>query len=233
MESFFFSSGTESAVKTWQATVCVREDGVMTPQLLALLFCDGSPSGDSAVKQEAEKKKKLTASPDSVSSNSSSSSSRAPAATRERPEIERYARTDIESSKNNPKRVFLLGENWWEEPGRISRDSRGGAAASAQGQTAAAAEEKNGGFGQLIQTVEKAKKLTVVCTEHCFQCRGEGNTVCMECEGTGDLNIEEQFLLWAGEDAKCLYCDGTGAVACDECRGSSWEKVMHRMDFHS
>ncbi|KAL5215393.1 hypothetical protein ABZP36_006794 [Zizania latifolia] len=38
MEFSSFSSGTERAVKTWQATVGISEDGVMTSDLLDILF---------------------------------------------------------------------------------------------------------------------------------------------------------------------------------------------------
>lgn len=40
-----------------------------------------------------------------------------------------------------------------------------------------------------------------------------------ECEGTGDLNVEEQFLEWVEENAKCPYCEGSGSVSCDVCLG--------------
>ncbi|XP_019089770.1 PREDICTED: golgin subfamily A member 6-like protein 22 isoform X2 [Camelina sativa] len=46
MEFSSFSSGTASAVKTWQASLGVREDGVMTEELLQKLFMDEDTETD-------------------------------------------------------------------------------------------------------------------------------------------------------------------------------------------
>jgi peptidoglycan hydrolase-like protein with peptidoglycan-binding domain len=55
MEFSSFSSGTASAVKTWQASLGVREDGVMTAELLQRLFMDEDVETD---KDEASTMKK-------------------------------------------------------------------------------------------------------------------------------------------------------------------------------
>ncbi|XP_019087712.1 PREDICTED: golgin subfamily A member 6-like protein 22 isoform X3 [Camelina sativa] len=55
MEFSSFSSGTASAVKTWQASLGFREDGVMTTELLQRLFMDEDTETD---KDEANTIKK-------------------------------------------------------------------------------------------------------------------------------------------------------------------------------
>jgi len=62
----------------------------------------------------------------------------------------------------------------------------------------------------------KGLKLAVA---KCYQCRGEGRVTCLECEGTGELNIEGSLPIGSDEGARCLYCEGFGAVACDVCDG--------------
>lgn len=180
LENDFFSEVTESAVKTWQATINVRENGVMSSELLAILYGEEDISSlpKLAVPQV---------------SATSPSGNWAPAATREKREIERYARTDLEEGYSGRRRVYLLGENRWEEPDRMP----------AKGATAASVEAN-----------------AALRKKACHGCRGEGSVVCLECEGTGDLNVEDQFLDWAGEEAKCLYCDGKGSTPCDSCGGS-------------
>jgi len=103
---------------------------------------------------------------------------------------------DVEDTQESEvaanRRVFLLGENRWEEPGRL----RPRAATSNGAQSAAPSSE-----------------------EKCFSCKGEGMCMCTECEGTGELNVEDQFLDWVEEGAKCPYCEGSGATPCDVCLG--------------
>ncbi|WJX89190.1 Protein disulfide isomerase pTAC5, chloroplastic [Trifolium repens] len=40
MEFSSFSSGTERVVKTWQVSLCVAEDGIMTSELLKKLYLE-------------------------------------------------------------------------------------------------------------------------------------------------------------------------------------------------
>eukprot|EP00897_Mesotaenium_endlicherianum_P007409 jgi/Mesen1/6697/ME000343S05873 len=119
------------------------------------------------------------------------------APTHDRPEAERYSRSGIEAGDSSTShRVFLLGENRWEDPDRME-GLRSDAASLAAGRQVTPAAPK------------------------CHACRGEGHVVCMECEGTGQLNVEEQFLDWVDEEEqKCVYCEGRGAVPCDLCDGS-------------
>ncbi|KAL0414101.1 UNVERIFIED_CONTAM: protein disulfide isomerase pTAC5, chloroplastic [Sesamum radiatum] len=88
-------------------------------------------------------------------------------------------------------RVFLLGENRWEEPSRLSGNSK--------------------------RTVTKSTSGNVATK--CLSCRGEGRLLCMECDGTGEPNVEPQFLEWVDEGSKCPYCEGLGYVTCDVCGG--------------
>ncbi|KAH7439998.1 hypothetical protein KP509_04G086900 [Ceratopteris richardii] len=93
------------------------------------------------------------------------------------------------SGETSRPRVYLLGENRWEEPDRLASKNMNSVASRELG-------------------------------EQCFSCKGQGRTMCTECEGTGELNVEEQFLEWAEEGAKCPYCEGNGVIDCDVCAGS-------------
>lgn len=177
-----FSSGTERAVKTWQSSIGAREDGIMTAELLEQLFMEqkfGS-SGPGKTKNKENKsagpKKSENGAP--ISSTTSIS------------EVQKTEEGASEFSKS--PRVFLLGENRWEEPSRLSGSS------------------KRTGTGSINATVVK-----------CLACRGEGRVLCMECDGTGEPNVEPQFLEWVDEGTKCPYCEGLGFMTCDECEGAS------------
>ncbi|XP_061989251.1 protein disulfide isomerase pTAC5, chloroplastic isoform X2 [Rosa rugosa] len=136
MEFSNFSSGTERAVKTWQASIGLPEDGIMTEELLERLF-DPQTEGAVETKEDAN---------------------------------------------------GAAGENRWEEPSRLNKKK---------------GSETN----------------TTGTTTTCLTCRGEGRLLCTECDGTGEPNIEEQFLEWIDEGAKCPYCEGLGFTACDVCGG--------------
>ncbi|KAL6192247.1 hypothetical protein ACLB2K_038632 [Fragaria x ananassa] len=137
MEFSNFSSGTERAVKTWQASIGLPEDGIMTEELLERLFND--PQADGAVESKEDAN-------------------------------------------------GAAGENRWEEPSRLNKNK-----------------------GSETNTTGTATK--------CLTCRGEGRLLCTECDGTGEPNIEEQFLEWIDEGAKCPYCEGLGFTVCDVCEG--------------
>ncbi|BBG99018.1 plastid transcriptionally active 5 [Prunus dulcis] len=93
--------------------------------------------------------------------------------------------TKVEVSEH---RVFLLGENRWEDSSRLSRN------------------QKKVGESKTMNT-----------TTRCLTCREEGRLLCTECDGTGEPNIEEQqFLDWVEEGAKCPYCEGHGFTICDK-----------------
>jgi uncharacterized Zn-finger protein len=115
-------------------------------------------------------------------------------------EIDKYERSDAQKTgTGSSRRVYLLGENRWEEPGRVQKKQE---------------EERRIKLGQ-------PTRMKVVATT-CFVCRGVGTMLCTDCEGTGDLNVEEQFLEWLDEEeAKCPYCDGCGTVECDVCFAAS------------
>ncbi|KAL9244985.1 hypothetical protein vseg_018696 [Gypsophila vaccaria] len=169
MEYSSFSEGTSRAVKTWQASIGIREDGVMTAELLERLY----------------------ASPEFQSSESSLTAAirkidEANGAVLEVREVqETVAEKGITDVPHN--RVFLLGENRWEEPSRLN----------------------------------KSKGNTQVSGTRCLTCKGAGRLLCMECDGTGEPNLEEQFLDWVEEGAKCPYCEGVGFNVCDVCDGKS------------
>ncbi|PKU76957.1 hypothetical protein MA16_Dca001563 [Dendrobium catenatum] len=88
-------------------------------------------------------------------------------------------------------RVFLLGENRWEEPSRLKGRNKPSEGSKASSST------------------------------RCLTCRGEGRLMCSECDGSGEPNIEPQFLEWVDEGAKCPYCEGLGYIICDVCEGKN------------
>ncbi|XP_073134582.1 protein disulfide isomerase pTAC5, chloroplastic isoform X2 [Henckelia pumila] len=179
-----FSSGTERAVKTWQSSIGAREDGVMTAELLEQLFMEqkfgssGPAATKSKEKKSASPKKSVNGSP--ISSTTGIS------------EVQKTGEGASEASYS-PGRVFLLGENRWEEPSRLSGSSK-----------------------RTVPIKTGSSNATVV---KCLACYGEGRVLCMECDGTGEPNIEPQFLEWVDEGTKCPYCEGLGFTTCDVCGG--------------
>lgn len=177
MEFSSFSSGTERAVKTWQASIGIREDGIMTIELLDQLYASQQlkSSSSSTLPTNADIPKD--------EANGASISVREVQQT-----VVKKGPTDVDISEH---RVFLLGENRWEEPSRLNKGND---------------KLKSGVKGQ-----SPAPK--------CLVCRGEGRLLCMECDGTGDPNVEEQFLDWVDGEPKCPYCEGLGYNVCDTCEG--------------
>ncbi|KAL8481151.1 hypothetical protein ACS0TY_027082 [Phlomoides rotata] len=160
-----FSSGTERAVKTWQATLGSPADGIMTTDLLERLF--GTKN------QETNPEKSTNGAP--------------VASITDMTDVQQTIVT--EEGEVSHHRVFLLGENRWEDPSRLSGGSR-------------------------------SKSTTVGKTRtKCISCRGEGRVLCMECDGTGEPNVEPQFMEWVDEGSKCAYCEGLGFTTCDVCGG--------------
>lgn len=184
MEFSSFSSGTERAVKTWQASSDLREDGIMTSELLEKLY----------MVQNIDRVKENPKQPDGTEAKTSANG--APIASIM--EIEEVQQTivkedGVSETEVSHHRVFLLGENRWEEPSRLSASKK-------------PAETTSGST-----------------TTTCITCRGEGRILCMECDGTGEPNIEEQFMEWIDEGMKCPYCEGHGFITCDVCQG---KKIM-------
>ncbi|KNA11002.1 hypothetical protein SOVF_139210 [Spinacia oleracea] len=179
MEFCSFSSDTESAVKTWQATIGVREDGIMTLELLDQLFADApqqtqNPTSSTSPEKTDVPKDKANGAVTKVKEVQQTVVKKGP--------------TNMDISEN---RVFLLGENRWEEPSRLNK-----------------------GNDKLEGRVNPQS-----CTPNCLVCRGEGRLLCMECDGTGEPQVEEQFLDWVDGGTKCPYCEGRGYSVCDTCEG--------------
>ncbi|GJN02355.1 hypothetical protein PR202_ga19696 [Eleusine coracana subsp. coracana] len=169
MEYSSFSTDTERAVKTWQATVGTSEDGVMTSELLEILF-SGKTGED-------------------VKTTDDINGAAAPAVTGIA-EVRQTMVTENGALGVSEHRVFLLGENRWEDPSRLTQKKP--------------TSTPNG-----------------APTKTCVSCRGEGRLMCTECDGTGQPNVEPQFLEWVGEDTKCPYCEGLGSIVCDVCDGKT------------
>ncbi|KAL8106226.1 protein disulfide isomerase pTAC5, chloroplastic [Apium graveolens] len=184
-EYSMFSSGTERAIKTWQASLRIPEDGIMSPELLEKLY--GEQKNDVSGRTEKVDIKR----PD-VANVQKASNGAAASHTTEVPGIQKTEAKEkgvAESKLPPPSRVFLLGENRWEDSSRlIGRNKQDG-----------------GSFN--------------TNTTRCISCRGEGRLLCSECDGTGEPNIEEQFMEWVDEGAKCPYCNGVGFEICDVCNG--------------
>ncbi|XP_010241120.1 PREDICTED: uncharacterized protein LOC104585818 [Nelumbo nucifera] len=185
MEFSSFSSGTERAVKTWQASIGAREDGIMTAELLQRLYMKQGSKNES-LKTNAYQKGDVVV-PDKEGANGAAVVSVTEISEIQETVVKEDGATEIEVSQ---QRVFLLGENRWEEPSRL----RG-------------RDKKIGG--------DKPESPTTKC----LACRGEGHLLCTECDGTGEPNIEPQFLEWVDEGAKCPYCEGLGYTVCDVCEG--------------
>ncbi|KAL4591110.1 hypothetical protein LXL04_004059 [Taraxacum kok-saghyz] len=167
-----FSSGTERAVKTWQASIDVPETGMMTPELLERLYM-GQKDGNSGFKEGGN----------------------GVAVTSVTPVPESPPRV-VRDYKDSDHRVYLLGENRWEDSSRLTN-------------------RNNPDSQTQSQTNSKG-----VVTTRCITCGGQGRLTCEECDGTGEPNIEPQFLEWVGEDMKCPYCGGNGHISCDVCQGA-------------
>ncbi|XVF65124.1 hypothetical protein PTKIN_Ptkin09bG0221700 [Pterospermum kingtungense] len=182
MEFSSFSSGTERAVKTWQAAVGVREDGVMTAELLGRLLEQQIKSSSSANIADQE-----IATPTIPEKEGTNGAAIASLTDMQQKVVKEEGFTETEVSHH---RVFLLGENRWEEPSRL---------------------------GGRDKQQNKAKDTATSC----HACRGEGRIMCTECDGTGEPNVEPQFLEWVDEGANCPYCEGLGYTICDVCQGKA------------
>ncbi|KAK4761144.1 hypothetical protein SAY87_006037 [Trapa incisa] len=169
-----FSSGTECAVKAWQASIGVKEDGIMTGELLETLYHGQPQNAKSLLRPDQREYVNGAAVVTQISEY--------------KQPVVKESDKEIEVSQH---RVFLLGENRWEEPSRLASIDK-----------------------QAMNT--KASD----STKKCPACRGEGHLICTECDGSGEPNIEEpQFLEWVDEYMKCPYCGGLGYTTCDVCEG--------------
>ncbi|CAH9071778.1 unnamed protein product [Cuscuta epithymum] len=185
MEYSTFSTGTEHAVKTWQASFGAPEDGIMTSELLERLFVQQKIVNSNLRLKGNPEQHVLESS--KVCANGAPIASIMGISEFEQKVIKGDMETDV-----TQRRVFLLGENQWEEPSSWLK-----------GNTQSAA----------------TKSSSDMTTRKCLTCHGDGHLICMDCYGTGEPNIEPQFMEWVGEGAKCPYCEGFGFVTCDVCEG--------------
>ncbi|XP_034229490.1 protein disulfide isomerase pTAC5, chloroplastic-like [Prunus dulcis] len=101
MESSSFSSGTERAVKTWQASLDAPQDGIMTAELL-------------------ERQHKLRVWITKEDTNGAAVTS-ATEISEVQQTLVKDGVTEVEVSEH---RVFLLGKNRWEDSSRLSRNQK-------------------------------------------------------------------------------------------------------------
>ncbi|KAJ8755285.1 hypothetical protein K2173_019083 [Erythroxylum novogranatense] len=136
-----FSNGTDRAVKTWQSTLGTSEDGIMTAELLERLFLEQQ------MKTTGPKISENVTDPQKESANGTAVSS-----VKEISEIrQKVVKEDgISETGVSQHRVFLIGENRWEQPSRlVNRDKTPGG--------------------------NKASPSTAKC----LTCRGEGRLMCV------------------------------------------------------
>lgn len=183
MEYSDFSGGTERAVKTWQASLGIMENGIMTSELLDKLFVKQT-LGDSGLKGGLDHRR----SSEQVEINVDSANGAPVSSLLQFKETQEAVIKDADDAQTEMSghRVYLLGENRWEEPSRLRLDK----------------SAESGGANSRTQ---------------CLTCRGEGKVLCTECDGSGEPNVEPQFLEWIGEGTKCPYCEGLGYIICDVC----------------
>ncbi|KAL7219913.1 hypothetical protein ACSBR2_012887 [Camellia fascicularis] len=188
MEYSSFSSGTERAVKTWQATLGAREDGIMTAELQEMLYRE-QQIGVSGLAVNVDPKGNNLTAVQKEGANGAAVASITEISEIQQTVVEEGGVTEVEVSEH---RVFLLGENRWEEPSRLA------------------------GRSKQVGGAKRKDHIT-----KCLSCRGEGRLLCTECDGTGEPNIEPQFMEWVDEGAKCPYCEGLGYTICDMCEGKT------------
>lgn len=183
-EYAYFSSGTERAVKTWQASLGAPENGIMTSELLERLYVE-EKVGVPGFQLNADAKGNDGTAKDGA--NGAAFASVIEASEFQQRVVKEEGVAEVEASHH---RVFLLGENRWEDSSRLTGKNKQGGQANNKD-----------------------------ATTKCLTCRGEGRLLCTECDGTGEPNIEEQFMEWVGEGMKCPYCEGHGYTICDVCEG--------------
>ncbi|KAF0894423.1 hypothetical protein E2562_038957 [Oryza meyeriana var. granulata] len=130
MEFSSFSSGTERAVKTWQATVGISEDGIMTSALLDRLFT-GQTGQDVKTKDDI---------------NGAAIPTITEIAEVQQTVVKRNGVSGVELSEH---RVFLIGENRWEDPSRLTQKNK------------------------------PITSATDASIKKCISCRGEGRLMCV------------------------------------------------------
>lgn len=189
LEYSSFSSGTERAVKTWQATLGAPEDGIMTAELQERLYMERQLASSDLAVNTIPKGTGVAGLP-KESANGAAFASIKEISEIQKTMVEEEGVTEVEVAEVevSEHRVFLLGENRWEEPSRLT------------------------GRNKTKSNDSKIK---------CLSCRGEGRLLCSECDGTGEPNLEPQFMEWIDEGMKCPYCEGHGFTICDVCDGKA------------
>ncbi|XWS09125.1 hypothetical protein CRYUN_Cryun40dG0059200 [Craigia yunnanensis] len=175
-------------IREMQATADAREDGIMTAELLQRLFGEQQIKSSSSSNIADQEIAPLTI-PEKEGTNGAAIASLTEISEIQQKVVKEEGFTETEVSQH---RVFLLGENRWEDPSRLA--------------------------GRDKQVMESKSKDT---TTRCHACHGEGRLICTECDGTGEPNVELQFLEWVDEEAKCPYCDDLGYTICDVCQGKA------------
>ncbi|XP_044487256.1 protein disulfide isomerase pTAC5, chloroplastic isoform X2 [Mangifera indica] len=116
MEFSSFSTGTERAVKTWQASMGTPEDGIMTAELLEMLFSE-QQSKDAGTNKNVEEGGVSLTFPEKGGENGATVSSVTEILELQQAVVDENGVAEVEVSQH---RVFLLGENRWEEPSRLT-----------------------------------------------------------------------------------------------------------------
>ncbi|CAL2244889.1 unnamed protein product [Prunus armeniaca] len=191
MEFSRLSSGTERAVKTWQASLDAPQDGIVTAELLEQLYTvaqieglDNKGSTLTATQKYQYIIPHLELNIMVCCSYFWNRDFRGPANTCEE------GVTKVEVSRH---RAFLLGENRWKDSSRLSRN------------------QKKVGESKTMNTTTRCLTCRGEGRLLCAECDGTGEPKIEE----------QQFLDWVEEGAKCPYCEGRGFTICDVCEGAT------------
>ncbi|CAN0875521.1 Protein disulfide isomerase pTAC5, chloroplastic [Linum grandiflorum] len=174
MEYSWFSSGTERAVKTWQATLSVPEDGIMSTELLERLYKSTRTDAVTPTDKKRDERKSHFNVPLKEDGNGAAVPSVTEISDMQKKVVKEEGGREAGMSKH---RVFLLGENRWEEPSRLVGKSKEGNVNMVRKVTKCLTCRDEGrlmctGFMEWIGEDTK-----------CAYCEGQGFTICDACQG--------------------------------------------------
>ncbi|CAL8130778.1 unnamed protein product [Prunus armeniaca] len=166
MEFSSFSSGTERAVKTWQASLNAPQDGIVTAELLEQLYTVAQIEG--------------------LDNNGNTNGAAVTSGTEISKVQQTLVKEGVTKVKVSKHRVFLLGENRWKDSSRLSRNQKKVGESKTMNITTRCLTCR--GEGRLLCTgepnIEEQQFLDWVEEgAKCPYCEGHGFTICDVCEG--------------------------------------------------
>ncbi|RDX64972.1 Protein disulfide isomerase pTAC5, chloroplastic, partial [Mucuna pruriens] len=241
MEYSSFSSGTERAVKTWQAALGAAEDGIMTAELLEKLYSEIRNKDTGSATQD---KQSTTVLPKEGENGA------AVASVTEISEVQQKVVKNDKETEVSHRGVFLLGENRWENPSRLVASEEINRSKNKDATTKCLQCRGEGRLlctdpYQLLQmsgSLETSQKASGQPARVGARAMEHDSMLGSNCKNAMDLasqilnlsyipllqkllnspvNSLMQFLEWVDEGAKCPYCDGHGYIVCDLCGGKT------------